>query len=394
MRLSGKSVVELSNEDILSLIERRVPESITLDYKRDFKLKDDGDRSELLADITAFHNTEGGIIIFGLEDEKDELNQSTGIPQLPSGNRVAIDNYDKVISQIEEIVKNNTDPQLSHLSFSSLIPVNGCNVFAISIPKNLSLPTRISFKNSSKFYRRRNTGKYLLDTHELYNLFIKNMEMRDRAKQFIQDRIKSIQTNPFWDAIVDIPNMILHIIPLSKMGYTSLDFLPSSFHENMIRKLPPIMSSGYSYNHTFEGFVIHTNPYSDMYSYNSIFRDGCIEVFTTGIYMQDASNKYFLSGENLAAEVLQQVKQTIEFYITASIESPYCISLAFNNIKGMPISGLWNHKKGFKKESLLFPIVVIQDFKQDYYKAMESLFHIIWQSAGYEMCPPDILQKI
>lgn len=394
MELRGKRVDQLSNGDILSLIEDQIPESLTLDYKRDFKLKDDSDRSELLADITAFHNTEGGIIIFGLEDEKDENNQNTGIPKLPSENKVLIDNYDNEKNKIEETIKNNTDPQLNNLRFSTLLDINGCKVFAISVPKNQSLPTRVSFKNSSKFFRRRNTGKYLLDTHELCNLFIKNMEMRDRAKQFIQKRIELIKINPVWDTISEMPSILLHIIPLSNMDNTSLEFLPGSFHNNMISKLPPIMSSGYRYNHTFDGFVIHTNPYPDVYSYNSIFRDGCIEVFTTGVYMQDTGNNYFLSGEILAVEILKQINQASEFYTTVPIEAPFCISLALNNIKGVPFSGLYRHKKGFRNDSLLFPIVIIQNFKLDYHKAMESLFHIIWQSAGYEMCPPDILQKI
>lgn len=395
MDLRGKRVDQLSSGDILSLIENRISESLTLEYKRDFKLKDDGDRSELLADITAFHNTEGGIIIWGLEDEKDEFNQSTGLPKLPTENKLIIDNFEKTKSQIEEIVRNNTDPQLNHLSFSNLISIDEFNVFCISVPKNLSLPTRVNFKNSSKFFKRRNTGKYLLDTHELNNLFLKNFEMKDKVKQFIRERIGIVKIEPFWDNVGLMPNMLLHVLPMANLGSNSLEFLPSTFHSDMIGKLSPIMSNGYSqsHSHTFDGFVIHSNPYPDLFSYNLVFRDASIEIFSTGVFSQDSSD-YYLSGEELAKNVLEQVAKVREFYSSLAITEPVCISLALNNLRGIPLRGFYRHKKGFKNENIWFPLIVIQNFKQDYSKAMESLFHIIWQSAGYEMCPPDILQKI
>ncbi|SIN85684.1 AlbA family DNA-binding domain-containing protein [Chitinophaga niabensis] len=394
MLLRGKKVTELLNADILSLIDDQIPESLTLDYKRDFKLKDDGEKSEFLADITAFHNTEGGIIIFGLEDEKNENNQNTGIPKLPSENGVLIDNYDNEKNKIEEIVRNSTDPQLNHLAFSELLVVNGCKVFAISIPKNLSLPTRVSFRKSSKFYRRGNAGKYLLGTHELYSLFIKNMEIREKAKEFIYSRINEVRNNHFWDNIGLVPGILIHIIPLSNMGNSTLEFLPSTAQNDMIQMLSPIMSEGYNYNHCFEGFIIHSHPYNDLYSYNLIFRDGSIEIFTTGVFSQDGSGYYSLSGELLASCLLEQLKKAFVYFSTIEVEGPFCISLALNNLEGVPFSGSYRQRKSFRTPNIQFPVIVIQSFEQDFKKAIASMFHVIWQSAGYEMCPSDILQKI
>ena len=59
------------------------------------------------------YNTEGGCLIFGIEEKKDSNNQNTGIPNKITG--IQIGNNDKLVQALEDIVKNNTEPSISNL---------------------------------------------------------------------------------------------------------------------------------------------------------------------------------------------------------------------------------------------------------------------------------------
>jgi predicted HTH transcriptional regulator len=55
-------------EDIKRLKDNSVPESKTLEYKKDLTLKNDYNKKEFLSDISAFANTSGGDIIYGIKE--------------------------------------------------------------------------------------------------------------------------------------------------------------------------------------------------------------------------------------------------------------------------------------------------------------------------------------
>ena len=391
MLLRGKRVESLSEDDILSLVDDKIPESLVLDYKRDFKIENDGDRSELLADITSFHNTEGGIILFGLEDEKDELNQSTGLPKLPTDNKVIIENFDKVKSQIEETVKNNTDPQLNHLSFSNLLSVNGCKIFAICIPKNLSLPTRVSFKNSSKFYRRRNTGKYLLDTHELYQVFIKQMEMKEKAEQFIAERSHESKNNGLINITSDWPGVLFHFIPLSYWENNFIEaFSDNGFSNQAQGILRPLKSTpNISDYYCYEGLLLlYEDSYSNTISYNLLFRNGILESFADSFFgskRNPVTTTFY--GIDLAKELITLIKNNLAYLTLHNIEPPYIISMKLENMQNLRLIGDRGFVIGnFKRDVIQLPSSMIYDPVKDIPKIFLNWFDIIWQSVGVPRC--------
>lgn len=119
MYLFGKRADTLKAEDINRLLLNKVPENKTLDYKKELKSSQDKDKKELLFDVTSMSNTDGGCLIYGIEESKDEKGQNTGTPESIVG--ITIENYDKLAQQVEDIIKGNTEPRISNIVLNLII---------------------------------------------------------------------------------------------------------------------------------------------------------------------------------------------------------------------------------------------------------------------------------
>src|SRR5579864_7294224 len=65
-----RPVIEWDESDLVALIRDEVQESLTLDYKRSAALgKGNTERNNLSKDVSAFANSEGGMLIYGMEED-------------------------------------------------------------------------------------------------------------------------------------------------------------------------------------------------------------------------------------------------------------------------------------------------------------------------------------
>ena len=86
MIFRGKNINEYTVEDVQSLIENKVPESKILDYKRELQF-DEKAKVEFIYDVSSFYNTEGGCIVVGLDEEKDEEKKEFEVADIKVKNR-------------------------------------------------------------------------------------------------------------------------------------------------------------------------------------------------------------------------------------------------------------------------------------------------------------------
>src|SRR5437868_2590544 len=159
MFLFGKHVNDLQSGDILRLIENEIGESDSLDYKMLFNIDEDKDknRQEFFCDISAIHNTNGGCLIYGLEEKKDAKGKNTGIPLKVVDNPV--ENKESLQLKILDTVRSNTDPNIVGLAVKFL-SINECNVIIIGISRNMGLPSMVTYNNINKYFRRSAASKY------------------------------------------------------------------------------------------------------------------------------------------------------------------------------------------------------------------------------------------
>ncbi|MEH2303471.1 MAG: RNA-binding domain-containing protein, partial [Nostoc sp.] len=90
--------------DIDALIYNGVAEKRTLEYKEKLPGNSDDDKKEFLADISSFANASGGDIIYGIQEQRDSNNKTTGIPEAANG--VGAINSDAEIRRLENIIRD------------------------------------------------------------------------------------------------------------------------------------------------------------------------------------------------------------------------------------------------------------------------------------------------
>jgi hypothetical protein len=157
-------------EQLRNLIDLRIEESSSLEYKSELSLQGRTARRELLKDLTGMGNGGGGSIVFGIAEERENSAAESFSP-LPSRS---------VIGQVESIVQDAVRPPLiwSHQSFSHRDGV----ILVIDVERSPLGPYMVDAYDDQRYYVR--SGKHVTAMTESmvrdsYAIALRNSEHRD-----------------------------------------------------------------------------------------------------------------------------------------------------------------------------------------------------------------------
>lgn len=228
---------------LASLVNNQVGERRDLEFKRDLPGQEPDNIREFLADVTSLANSNGGDLIFGIEEAEGV---AAGLPG------VAIGNADDEILRLEQIIRTNVDPRLIGIRTHYVPFAAGNGALVIRVPRGLQPPHRVTYRNSGKFYSRTSRGKYELDVHELRHAFVEANQLPVRFRQLHAEGIERARGVDMPFAIMAEPTAVISTIPLSL------------FREE--REIPitgdqavqPIKPHAYSSIDMMEGVMMHT----------------------------------------------------------------------------------------------------------------------------------------
>jgi hypothetical protein len=390
MYIFGKRADKLSAEDIKRLVDNKVIESKFLDYKRELNISQDKDKKEFLFDITSMFNTDGGCLLYGIEESKDDKGQNTGTPERILG--ITIENYDKLLQQIEDIVKANSEPSITNLAFNN-VSIEGKNVLIIGISKGLWLPSMVIFNETNKFYRRRNSGKYAVDVYELNQMFMQNQLLREAAEKFRLQRIDKVRNLKVFPNLKINASFFIQIIPYSFLSEQTLDF---SKIENMELEtlLRPMYSSSWDQMYNLDGYATFSKSQDKkkIDGYNQIFRNGIFEAYTTKIFESVESKNYgkvnCIEGRALIPSSLEVIKQALSAISKFYIEPPFIICISIHDIFGGAIRAAnGEYSNQFMTNEIYLPPILMSTYEVDLYQILKPNFDILWQSVGFPSSP-------
>ena len=142
--------------DIESLIRDQVSEDIHLDYKASPALSPNN-RDEIAKDVSAFANSDGGILIYGVEEDKIKhlpLRVDTGVES--KWNR----------EWLERLITSNITPRIEGVEIEQISVSQGRLVVCVKVPKKFG-PHQASDK---RYYKRFNFSSFPMEHYEVEDL--------------------------------------------------------------------------------------------------------------------------------------------------------------------------------------------------------------------------------
>jgi len=389
MYILGKRADQLNTDDINRLVLNQVKETKSLDYKKELKLGQDKDRKEFLFDITSMFNTEGGCLIYGIAERKDDKDQNTGTPETITGIRV--DNYDKLSQQIEDLIRGNTEPSITNIVLNHII-IDGQSVLVIGISKGLGLPTMVTFNDTNKFYRRRNSGKYAVDVYELNQMFMQNQVLKEKAERFRHQRIDKVRNLKVFPTLDTTASFFTQLIPFSFLNEQSLDFTNAN-DLSLDLKMGPIYTSAWNHMFNLDGYA--TFSFSPdrhkIDGYNQIFRNGIYEAYTSRLFEHKEDGGKIVNnlyGDDFIPVTLNKIKEGLSILKQFQIEPPFLICMSIHNVLGGTITGFRGYPNQFMTEDVVLPPIVLQTYESNLYTQLKPIYDILWQAVGYSSSPP------
>lgn len=152
MKAMQKSLPQ-SIADLQAMIDAQVQESLHLDYKCSPALSKKN-RDEIAKDVSAMANSDGGWLVYGVE-ESGHLPErlDAGVPD------------DSITREwIENVLSANISPSIPGLKIVQIPGQNGHSYFAIEIPKSYGGPHQAPNK---RYYKRYNFKSSPMDDYEI-----------------------------------------------------------------------------------------------------------------------------------------------------------------------------------------------------------------------------------
>ena len=371
-----KQIDLITIEDIQALKSNKVMEKKTIDYKQSLPGRSDSERIGFLADITAFANTVGGDLIFGITEEE-------GIPKSIDG--VEIGNPDEEKLRLENIIRCGIEPRIYDIAIR-LFKINNtkCYILLIRVKRSWNAPHRVIFKDHSKFYGRNSAGIYPLDVSELKTAFMLSEQLPERIRRFHRNRAYEISSHEELPvSLLDCGKMVFHLIPLSAFSTPKiLDIIPI---HNECFKLPPIgYNTSLDIRINIDGAVIFSGEDEiPNKSYNQLYRSGIIEVVS--VFELKEGDRHLIHSHDLESDLIIVTKRCLKALFNLEIEPPIYVFLTLAGVQNY-IFAVGNRlprgSKPLNRDVLSIPEVVIDSYNSEPHTILRPIFDMVWNCFG------------
>lgn len=201
------------------LVDERVQEGPSLDYKQTVHLGTNSQRFEAAKDISSFANEVGGTLVYGIPE--DRTDPDTAIPKKPYG----IDPLPGLQQQLENVYVDVIRPALGEYSIRlvHLSEYKGKVVYVVWTPESWLGPHMVQGYRDNRYYRRGQLRAVKMAEHEIRDRYERILQGRLRAARVVDELESSDLITRFYDPcathVLFYPNGLV---------YDRVDFLSES----------------------------------------------------------------------------------------------------------------------------------------------------------------------
>ncbi|WP_400240162.1 helix-turn-helix domain-containing protein [Methanobrevibacter smithii] len=356
MLIYEKNIGDINLDDIKSLVEDEIDENNFIEYKGE--LDKNGEKKHIPRTICGFANSEGGILIYGFDEDQDGFKKIQG---------VTLNNtWEREKQRLINLFRDNIEPYLD-IGIEKVDLNNGNVLIIIKTPKSWISPHRVKRGQEKDFYIRRNGRTEPMEFNEIKEMFEMNNKLTERINGFRCNRVLKYSTED-----TNHYKVICHSIPLNSFSNIQINLEEAKKQLIDYRVLSP------EWNYNFEG--IYQSRFDN---FGQMFRNGIFErVKKTDCEDDPVSLVYF---EN---EFKNFVKQMLKVYESLNIFCPIIFFVTLTNIKGRDVSvDSFYERRGdiFDKErNILDPSGIIFESEESIDEDISRLFLQFWNHFGYD----------
>lgn len=373
-------LLAITQAHIEQLVADKTREGPHLDFKRDLPTAwNEAVKHEFLADTTAFANSGGGDLIFGIEED-GQAHALEVVPQV-------IANVDLEIRRLQDFLLNQAEPRLPGIKVHAVqVSVAGTDghVVLVRIPQSWAGPHRV--KTNQHFFIRDGLRKRQLDIPEIRSLFLRTENQAQRVNDFRTERLGKILSGNAPQRLVDGPILIAHLVPTqAALGLVQIDPVP---YTNQ-RGLPVIGTSNGMARLNLDGALVVRNEtrQGGTQGYSQFFRNGFFESALVlarrteeeRVVLPSRSYEEYLIAllGNFRGE-LDRLGINYECAVMLSLFRADEVRLGVRSDRGFDDP----HQTLFDRKTLVLPdIVARSDLTPE--KALKPVFDLMWQAAGF-----------
>jgi hypothetical protein len=384
MSLKHLSLDSVTEEHLQHLVNERIPESKNIEYKQSIQYVTDDQKRELLSDLTAFANTDGGDLVFGIAESDGSAGELIGLKNL---------NPDDAVGKIENLLRDFVQPRIIGVHMKAIVLSSGNHALIVRIPRSFSAPHMVNHRGVSRFCGRNANGKYDLDVHELRLGFNAGEAYAERLRSFRLDRINRLVSG---EAPVQLSGrhlLVLHILPLDSVRREGRLQTEELSQANQEYKLKPMNSSGWGYSFNFEGLLVKSNAGDrKASSYVQLFRKGFIEIVEAELLeprqvRHDGPKAKIIPSNYWEQKILEAFPGYLKALDSIGIPLPYAISLSLLNVRGfrLYLSAAYTvhyDDSEINHEHLLTEEVLMESKDEPVDKLLRPLFDQVWNACG------------
>ncbi len=373
-KMLKENIKDIKISDIEQLISQSVVENKTIEYKQNLPENSDTDKKEFLADVSAFANTNGGYLIYG-------VSESSGKPTdiLP----IKSTDQDAEIRRLESILQSGIEPRIS-CEIRSIEHEDGF-LYLIGVKQSWNIPHRVIFKGYDKFYARNSAGKYPLDIDELRNLFTLPMTINEKIEKRISERRRYLNSNSLPIKQDNKPKLSLHLIP--EESYRNRNY-PEIFSIKNDPLIMPMSYFGSNLKINLDGFMTYSvSRELGTFSYTQMYRDAMIEALRTEIVDEEDGSLYYKEVEK---SLIEAISRYMEVYKKLGIGAPIVGYISFykmNKTKLIHPMQISRSTRGIDIDEIYLPDFLIEDYETEIGKIIKPSLDVFWNAFGFEEDP-------
>lgn len=324
-----RALADIESADIQALLDDQVRESRTLDYKQVLPTE----KVPFLKDVSALANTDGGDIVFGVREKKEDGKQ-TGIPEEVVGLRGFV--FDPEVRRLDDIIRNGLKPRLTEVRYKQVDCPSG-PVLVMRVERGFAGPHMVAH-DEKRFWGRADMSNYELDVDELRRLFLRTAELPERIRRFRTERIERIIAGETPLPLPNVPKVVLHIIPVRSFDpSTRVDVRQVG---DQMSKMPPLDTSGWDGRYNLDGFLTYRSTSQTLArTYTQLFRNGVVEAVEAGMLHTTTHPDKVIPADYLVKTILQSSKVYLGLLGELNCHPPYVLTLSLIAVNGFYITG-------------------------------------------------------